>query len=705
MGAIVACSIAMTACSDSNSSPEDDALDPKGTLAVKRFDGPQACVSLEQHIEETAEAMMREQLEGFAVLPEGGVGDNVGSVGGDAPAALPERDNFSQTNVRQAGVDEPDPVKNDGQRLFSLRSDQDGLTLSAISLTPASTMSVQGQTRWSYQESLTNSDFGIAPERASGLFRHSSDTLLALSTSDSIYATPMPVRGSIAVDASRPTLCADEGCGPGYPGWSTPRTKVRNFDTSANGAPLERWLVDLPGTMLAARRIGSTLYVVTQSALRLPVGVRSVPDVDFSRVIVGSAEWRDAVARTVDENARIIRSTALADWLVDLSVAERVGGSSGSINQITPPQPTASDCAAFARIDVATRLSWMQVSTIDIDNREITQQTLLASGQGVYMSNESLFVFTSYWRRGDERNNLRNLTLLHRFGRDQAGKLSYDMSGSFAGRLINDYAIDEAADGTIRVAATDRDPQAYSYLATLRARDGMLSILRKTPRIAVGETLQSARFIGDRAYLVTFRQIDPFFVYDLSDGSRPSLLGELKLPGFSSYLHPVDSTHLLGIGYDRGGWPRRLKATLFDVTDPTAPREQVSIPLGDSFTDSDATWDPHAFTYYRPAAETDPGFMAVPVRSYASSTYGTSSSSGIRVLRVAPNEVSSALTIQGTVSMSDLLTDSNRYNGWRRLDARRAIFVDDKVYAVSDGAVRAATIADPSMPLNTVPIP
>ena len=159
--------------------------------------------------------------------------------------------------------------------------------------------------------------------------------------------------------------------------------------------------------------------------------------------------------------------------------------------------------------------------------------------------------------------------------------------------------------------------------------------LGRTAPIAPGERLQSARFLGDRAYLVTFRQVDPFFVYDLSDAANPKALGELKIPGFSTFLFPVGASHVLGIGYQDGGWPRTIKATLFDVTDPANPLEQSTLALGDSYTASDALWDPHAFTWYSPAsaigelpAGGNQGTLAIPVRSYASSAFGTIAASG-----------------------------------------------------------------------------
>ena len=329
------------------------------------------------------------------------------------------------------------------------------------------------------------------------------------------------------------------------------------------------------------------------------------------------------------------------------------------------------------------------------------------------MSAHSLILSTPRWNPGERTGE----TYLHRFVPDADGRFAYHGSGRIEGTLINDYAIDESSPGVVRVAASSFSPtdsRSFTYLATLEPATAPQTMreLGRTGPIASGETLRSARFLGDRAYLVTFRQIDPFFVYDLSNPAQPTALGELKIPGFSTFLFPVGSNHVLGIGYDGGGWPRRVKASLFDVTEPTRPLEQSTLLLGDSYTESDALWDPHAFTWYSPPTATDDlpgggseGTMAIPLRSYASG-YGTQATSGVRVVSVRPARGASALSSNGTLSMDDLLTPAaTRYAGWRNGDARRAVFVGSHVYAIADGAVRSAPIATPASPTATVSVP
>jgi hypothetical protein len=508
--------------------------------------------------------------------------------------------------------------------------------------------------------------------------------------------TPVPT------DVASPAICRPDACGP----WNAtpPSVRVRLIDGASAGLAVD-WETVLDGSLLGSRRIGDHLHVVTQSLLKLPDGVRGYPSFDDVSARGSQQRWNQAIDAQIEANARLIPATELTTWLAPLAAGT-------STPMSTPPTP--AECASFARIDAPSRLGWLHVTTIDLATRGISRQTALADASAIYMSARSLVLSTPKWNHDGGGVE----TYLHRFVPEAAGRLGYHGSGRIEGTVINDYAIDESAQGVIRVAASTTMPsslQPYTYLATLEpapAPDGMRALGRTSP-IAPGERLQSARFLGDRAYLVTFRQIDPFFVYDLSDPARPTPLGELKIPGFSTYLQPVGASHVLGIGYDGGGWPQRIKASLFDVTDPTRPLEQSTLLLGDSYTGSDALWDPHAFTWYSPAVPIgslpwggSEGTMAIPVRSYASFAYGTPAASGIRVVSVRPSAGASALSLNGTLSMDDLMASSDsRWGGWGAGDARRAVFVGGTVYGVAAGAVRAATVATPATPVATIAIP
>src|SRR6185436_571832 len=128
-------------------------------------------------------------------------------------------------------------------------------------------------------------------------------------------------------------------------------------------------------------------------------------------------------------------------------------------------------------------------------------------------------------------------------------------------------------------------------------------VVGQSEQLAKGERLMSSRFIGDAAYLVTFRQVDPLFTFDLRDPTNPKKVGELKVPGFSSYIHPLGPGHLLTIGTfipeDMPNWQgRRIQLSIFDVTDLKNPRQSHTITLGDASSYSEAQWEHKAFNYF-----------------------------------------------------------------------------------------------------------
>ena len=185
-------------------------------------------------------------------------------------------------------------------------------------------------------------------------------------------------------------------------------------------------------------------------------------------------------------------------------------------------------------------------------------------------------------------------------------------SGDVPGTLLNQFSLDEYA-GHLRVATTSwTETGSESNVYVL---DGSLQTVGRLEGLAPGEHIYSARFLGDRAYLVTFEKIDPFFAIDLSDPAAPRVLGSLKIPGYSDYLHPFDEDHVLGIGKDaipdedwNFSWYQGLKLSLFNVTDVEQPTELDRVEIGDRGTESEALHEHKAFLFLR-----ERGLIVLPV--------------------------------------------------------------------------------------------
>lgn len=233
---------------------------------------------------------------------------------------------------------------------------------------------------------------------------------------------------------------------------------------------------------------------------------------------------------------------------------------------------------------------------------------LIGSSSTVYVSTQNIYLAMSFW------GNSNTSTVIHRVKYDD-GDLLCEASGEAPGMLLNQFSMDEY-DGYLRVATTQRGVGVENSTSNcLYTLDMDLDVAGKLEGLAPGESVFSARFMGERCYLVTFRQVDPFFVIDLADPLKPAVLGELKITGFSSYLHPYDQDHIIGIGKETvaaeegdWSWHQGVKISLFDVTDVTAPREIAKYEIGGRGSDSPVLHDHKAFLFDR-----ERGLLVLPV--------------------------------------------------------------------------------------------
>jgi uncharacterized secreted protein with C-terminal beta-propeller domain len=208
-------------------------------------------------------------------------------------------------------------------------------------------------------------------------------------------------------------------------------------------------------------------------------------------------------------------------------------------------------------------------------------------------------------------------TIIHKISLDEEN-LEYSAKGYVPGNLLNQFSMDEY-DGKFRVATTN---EYYSHNTgnvrynAVYILDENLKTVGSLDKIALDESIFSARFMGDRLYLVTFERIDPFFVIDLSENT-PKILGELKIPGFSNYLHPYDKDHIIGIGRDTIEKDNRvrqlgIKLALFDVSDVSNPIVVDEVVIGTKRTDSMALDDHRAFLF-----DKNKDILSIPIHGRA----------------------------------------------------------------------------------------
>lgn len=294
-------------------------------------------------------------------------------------------------------------------------------------------------------------------------------------------------------------------------------------------------------------------------------------------------------------------------------------------------------------------------------------------------------------------------TVIHKIGID-GGKLNYLTEGEIPGTVLNQFSFDEK-DNYLRVATTknrswsrfvtESDQESYANIYVL---DSDLKLVGSVEKLAPGERIYAARFISDRVYLVTFQQTDPLFVIDLKEPRQPVVLGQLKIPGFSNYLHPYDDDTLIGIGKDTEALPnggvrtKGLKFSLFDVSNVKAPREIDTYLIGDLGSDSIALYDHKAFLF-----AANKNMLVIPVsitKAMQPDSYGKLSFSGALVLKVTK----SGFELKGQVDHSDggRVSGVDPFNGYEYYDntVKRSLYIDDNLYTFSNQYLKINKISD-----------
>ena len=372
----------------------------------------------------------------------------------------------------------------------------------------------------------------------------------------------------------------------------------------------------------------------------------------------------------------------------------------------TGGETLSGDLVAFSDFYMPVDPDGFDITTVlSLDTNEVTSSfssaAILAGSGTVYASTEALYLTdASYDWFCDYRETLD----IHKFAFTETGA-QYVASGSVEGRLLNQFSLGEY-DGYLRVATTtgwswdwDGDTSTNNVFV-LDENSGTLEVVGSISDIAPGEQIQSARFIGDRGFLVTFEQIDPLFTLDLADPADPQIAGELKVPGFSEYIHLMDEDHLLTLGRaaTEEGWTQGLQLSIFDISNFAEPTLLDSLEIGSNGTNSEAEYNHKAFTYY--AAE---GLLAIPVDLYEAADededwwWGEYTFSGLQVYDIS---VDDGISLKGQVATSELGEWGYPiYWGWTR-----GFFIEDLVYAVTEMGVHAANIADPSTVLSGIEI-
>jgi uncharacterized secreted protein with C-terminal beta-propeller domain len=576
-----------------------------------------------------------------------------------APEAKSAGVDFSATNVQEAGVDEPDIVKTDGNRIFALAKNR----LYAV-------------------------DVSEPTPRIAGSLAMPKDT----------FARDMLVSGNRLLVmgegqvAVRPLPAATE----------TPTAKIAPGAAAPLilQAPGGSVLIEVDVTDIAAMRVVETMetearYVnarLTGSTARVVVTAGAPTGIAFTYPTAPGAEAEQAAAAA---NRNAVARTTADDWLPRYSVTSATGR--------TTPRPVVS-CDAVSRPAGYSGLGTLTVLTIDLNRGvdPIDSDAIMANGENVYASTDALYVATSRWAAPgqDGTTDAFNTTQIHKFDTRSTSQTSYRGSGTVTGHLLNQFSMSEH-EGLLRVATTQSGlglvggdavggdaRESESYVTVLADAGGRLRRLGQVGGLGKGERIYAVRFIGDTGYVVTFRQTDPLYTVDLSDPAAPRVAGELKIAGYSAYLHPVGDDLLIGVGQDadEGGRTEGLQVSLFDVSDPASPKRLQRAVLPGA--GSEAEWDHHAFLWW-PASS----LAVIPYQRYEAVAVDPASGTVAPGVPVGPESGALGMRVarEGIAEVGRVMHPADPQYGNM---VRRSLVVGDALYTLSDGGLMASGLGD-----------
>ena len=630
-------------------------------FALQPFDD---CDQLRGHFERTVvEELIRQRYYGYDLAADAEGGAPGGERGGDGPS------DYTTTNVQEQGVDEADLVKTDGKFIYIAHED----SLKIVS-------------SWPVEETTLLSELSVGGQ-AHNLF---------------LYGDRAVVFSYVYDDQGQET--DDFGRNYFY------GTRVTTVDVTDRAHPRTLETRDIEGWFVQGRMINGQVYIVLNSWLPIPQDAWNLvwnEDLGLPEMRYDASPSRQRAFR--DEARRILRPhvhRVLAQHDIrDILPRQRVDGAEAD---------AMFACSDLYRPSQVAQPGMLTVVQLDLEGDTEPRATgLLANGWQIYASEDNLYVALSswwwWWGWGDFDQD--RSTHIHKFALTDDGP-RYAASGKVEGWLLNQFGMSEY-DGHLRVATSDlvwwNSDDGDNQVTVLREERGLLRQVGKVDGFAPGERIYAVRMMGEKGYIVTFRQTDPLFTVDLSDPTNPRIVGELHIPGFSSYLHPVGDDHLLAVGMDADdeGRIRGVQVQVFDVSDFTAPRlaHKHVITTGDWSSWSEALWDHHAFTFHN-------GRLSIPIYKYEREGNDWRYFSGLGVFDI---DVDEGIKEVGFIDHSDLAarqrcpyTDTDRaycsdfyeYNWYASM--RRSIYIEDYLFSLSHVGLKVSLLDDPAAEMAAV---
>ncbi len=590
----------------------------------------------------------------------------------EATSAAPQASNdssssgssdYSETNVQVAGVDEADIIKTDGKYIYAISGNE----FFIIEAYPGEEASILSKTI--LDDGFYPQEIFIDQDRVL-VFGQGSYEFQPLST-DSGTGNETP--GIIEVTRSMESMYAP------YPRYNS-GTTIKLIDVQDKENPEVIKTLDFEGSYLTSRKIDEYVYFV----------VTSYPHYDFL------------------DNGKCLDIVPLY---------REVSGDGNQEGEVSPVAMRCTDIGYVRPIQGNSFITLVSISMLD-ETKEINKETIVGSGQDVYASLENIYVTQTAYPDYSSQNGIigdlvkdQNIdttikTVVTKFNLDN-GLIKFIGYGSVKGTILNQFAMDEY-NNSFRIATTIEGYSNNKDTSTnnVYVLDDKLVVTGKIEGIAPSEKIYSVRFMGNRGYMVTFRHVDPLYVIDLSNPQNPKILGQLKIPGYSDYLHPYDETHLIGIGkevdasidanlvHTEGAVYytaiQGVKISIFDVSDVENPIEMYKTIIGDRGTESLATTDHKAFLF-----DKEKNLLVIPITvaelspGQSKSDQGQYTFSGAYVYDISLDK---GFDLRGKVthldSNDDSLLKAGYYYSGGDLSIKRSLYISNILYTFSNNKLK-----------------
>ena len=575
----------------------------------------------------------------YPFVEEEAVAAEAPSMSNSAAAADSGSGSVSTTNVQVSGVDEADIVKTDGNYIYSISNVYDYSTYTSKSKVNIVSTLRKGNMQVVGSITVNGHPLEMFLKGNKLTLIVQQDKYLDLTTNK--YITTAEYQ-KISDDYYKTNTNRDDFY---YKYMYKSVVAALIYDVSNPAKPKNIRNVTQDGYYLSSRLIGDQLYLVTNN----------------------SSYW--------------IRYANVNDINIYAIVPQYSDTAFGITNEMLLPK----NICMFPNVNY---YSFTIVSGFNISsNSKVSCEAVLGGGSNIYASQSNLYVLSEnyYWMGSSSETNIMKYSLTN-------GTPKVSAFGKVPGRTLNQFSVDEYG-GNFRVATTTGENWGTGTTNNnVYILNSSLKVIGKIENLAPGERIYSVRFMDKKGYVVTFKQVDPLFALDLSNPQAPKVTGQLKIPGFSNYLHPYSENLIIGIGNntaetDFGAVTNGLKLSLFDVSNPFDPKEVQSFTLGSRGTYSEVLYNHKALMFSK-----EKNIIGFPVTLYEggkSSGYGTLTNVGFYIFKIDPK---SGFSLLGNVT--HFKNGANLNTSWGSgLTINRGVYVDDVLYTVSDKLVKANSLS------------